>query len=121
MANIIKIKSIQKFLTQDAATILLLMLCISHLDYASVMLYNVPEKPLNKYKTIQNICAKIVLSISKYSSSTEALKTLHQLPTWQWIQYKISTLILKCIHNTEPGYLQESSSSEMQEKYEVQQ
>ena len=43
MANIIK-KAIQKFLTQDATTTLLLMLCIPHLEYANVMLYNVLEK-----------------------------------------------------------------------------
>ena len=43
MANIIKIKSIQNFLLQDAATTLLLMLCIYHLDYTNAMHYNVPE------------------------------------------------------------------------------
>ena len=46
MANIIKIKSIQKFLTQDVATTLLLMLCISHIDYANSMLYNIPSTKL---------------------------------------------------------------------------
>ena len=44
MANITKIKSIWKYLTQEAATTLLLMLCISHMDYANAMLYNIPDK-----------------------------------------------------------------------------
>ena len=108
MANIIKIKSICKtFSTQDAATTLLLMLCISHLDYANAVLYNIPEKTSHKYQTIQNICTKIALNKSKYSSSTKALKTLHWLPVHQQIQYKILTLMFKCIHNSAPVYIQE--------------
>ena len=62
---------------------------------------------LHKYQTIQNICTKLALNKSKYSSSTKALKTLHWLPIQQQIQYKILTLIFKCIHNTAPVYLQE--------------
>ena len=79
MAKIIKIK----FFTQDAATTLFLMLCIFHLEYANAILYNIPEKTLHKYQTIQNICTKIALNKSKYSRSTKALKTLHVLPIHQ--------------------------------------
>ena len=51
MVNIIKMKSTQKFLTQDGATTLLLMLCISHSDYANAILCNLLEK---KHYTIPN-------------------------------------------------------------------
>ena len=71
------------------------------------MFYNVPEITLNKYQTIQNIYAKIALNKSKYLSSTKALKTLNWLPIQPWIQYKILTLMFKCIYNMAPGYLQE--------------
>ena len=62
------------------------------------------RKKLNKYQTIQNICSKIALKKSKYSSFTEALKTLYWPPIQQWIQYKILTLMFKCIHYMTPGY-----------------
>ena len=95
------------------------MLCISQLDYAHVILYNVPKK-LNKYQNIQNICAKIALNKSKYFSTTEALKTLHWLPIWQQIQYNIVTvtvlLMFKCINNRTPGYMQEPITTMQSER-----
>ena len=39
MANFIKIKTIHRYITQEACTILLLMLCMSHLDYLNAVLY----------------------------------------------------------------------------------
>ena len=83
------------------------MLCISPGVGKFDALEHTRKKTLNKYQTIQNICAKIVLNKPKYSSYNEALKTLHWLPIWQWIQYKILTLMFKCMHNMAPGYLQE--------------
>ena len=80
MANFIKIKSICKYITQEACTTLLLMLCMSHLDYLNAVLYGIPNKTLNKYQRIQNMCAKLALGKSKYDSSIESLKTLHWLP-----------------------------------------
>ena len=83
MAIFIKVRSICKYITQEACTTLLLMLCMSHLDYSNAVLYGIPNKTLNKYQRIQNMCATLVLGKSKYDSSTESLKALHWLPIWQ--------------------------------------
>ena len=56
------------------------MLCISHLDYSNAVLYGIPNKTLNKYQRIKNMCAKLVLGKLKYDGSTESLKALHWLP-----------------------------------------
>ena len=80
MANFIKIRSICKYITWEACITLLLMLCMSHLDYLNAVLYDVPNKTLSKHQGIQNMCAKLALGKSKYDSSTECLKTLHWLP-----------------------------------------
>ena len=56
MANFIKVRSIHKYITQEACTTLLLMLCMSHLDYSNAVLYGIPNKTLNKYQRIQNMC-----------------------------------------------------------------
>ena len=74
MANIIKIHAIWKYLTVQSCTTLVLMLCITHLDYANAMLYGLPSNTLRKYQTIQNICTKL-LNKNRYSSSLWALKT----------------------------------------------
>ena len=71
MANFIKVRSICKYITWEACTTLLLMLCMSQLDYLNAVLYGIPNKTLNKYQRIQNMCAKLVLGKSKYDSSTE--------------------------------------------------
>ena len=85
----------------------LLMLCMSHLDYLNAVLYGIPNKILNKYQRIQNMCAKLALGKSKYDSSTECLKTLHWLPIRQQIEFKSLVLTHMCINNSAPGYLQD--------------
>ena len=110
MANIIKICTIQKYLTVQSCTTLALMLCITHLDYANAMLYGLPSSTLRKYQTIQNICAKHVLNKNRYSSSLWALKKLHWLPIQQKIDYKILMTTFKCITGITPKYLQDPIS-----------
>ena len=116
MANFIKIKTIRRYITREACTILLLMLCMSHLDYLNAVLYGIPNKILNKYQRIQNMCAKLALGKSKYDSSTECLKTLHWLPIRQWIEFKILVLTHKCINNSAQGYLQDLISVKAQNR-----
>ena len=79
MANIIKIHAIWKYVTVQSCTTLILMLCITHLDYANAMLCGLPSSTLRKYQTIQNTCAKLVLNKNRYSSLSWALKKLHWL------------------------------------------
>ena len=80
MGSFIKVRSICRYITQEACTTLLLMLCISHLDYSNAVLYGIPNKTLSKYQRIQNMCIKLELGRSKYDSSTKSLKPLHRLP-----------------------------------------
>ena len=115
-ANFIKIKSIHKYITQEACTTLLLMLCMSHLDYLNAELYGIPDKTLNKYQRIQNMSAKLARGKSKYDSSIESLKTLHWLPIHQQIEFKILVLSHKCINNSAPRYLQELISVKQQKR-----
>ena len=105
MANIIKIHAIWKYLTVQSCTTLVLMLCITHLDYANAMLYGLPSITLRKYQTIQNICAKLVLNKNRYSSSLVTLKKLHWLPIQQRIEHKILMTTFKCITGITPKYL----------------
>ena len=116
MANFFKVRSICKYISWEACTTLLLMLCMSHLDYSNAVLYGIPNNTLNKYQRIQNMCAKLVLGKSKYNSSTESLKVLHWLPIQQWIEFKILTLTHKCINILAPRYLQELISVREQKR-----
>ena len=46
---------------------------MSHLDYSNSVLIGCPDVVIKKYQHIQNMCAKLVLSRSKYSSSSQSL------------------------------------------------
>ena len=111
MTSFIKIKSILKYITREACTTLVLILCISHLYYSNALLYGLPNKTIKRYQMIQNICAKLVLGRPKHSSSTKAHKCLHRLPIQQRITYKIGLLTFKCINKAAPKYPQELITS----------
>ena len=107
MLNFIKIKAIRSSLTASACHTLVLMLCISHLDYANVLLYGMTKKLKSKYQRIQNMCAKLVLNKKKYDSATKCLQKLHWLPIEQRIQHKIQLMTHKALSGQALKYIQE--------------
>ena len=107
MLNFIKIKAIRPSLTASACHTLVLMLCISHLDYANALLYGMTKKLKSKYQRIQNMCAKLVLNKKKYDSATKCLQELHWLPIKQRIQHKILLMTHKALSGQAPKYIQE--------------
>ena len=62
---------------------------------------------LRKLQLVQNWAAKLVLQKKKYSSSTNALMSLHWLPIEYRIQYKILCLVHNCLKGKVHKYLQE--------------
>ena len=108
MANFIKIRSIRKYPLVSTCTTLVMMLCISHIDYANAMFYGATKRVLNKYQTLQNMCAKLVLGKSKYDSASQTLQQLHWLWVQERIHYKILTLAHKYIYGQAPEYLRTS-------------
>ena len=83
MLNFTKIKAVRPSLIAAACHTLVLMLCITLLDYSNALLYGITKKLLQKYQRIQNMCTKLVLNKCKYDSATECLKQLHWLPIKQ--------------------------------------
>ena len=107
IANFVRIHNIRQYLTQDACTTLVLGLCISHLDYANALYYGLPDKTISHLQMVQSMCAKLTLRKSKYDSKMEALAQLHWLPIKQRINFKIATIIHKCLYGTSPQYLKD--------------
>ena len=107
MYNLTRIKSIRRFLTREACETLVIGMCISHLDYSNGVLTGLPKSTTQKLQQIQSMASKIILR-SQYSSTTEALQTLHWLPIVERISFKIITLVHKCIHGSAPQYLKDS-------------
>ena len=80
-------------------------LVLSHLDYCNGLFTNLPEASLKKLQRVQNIAAKITLQKRRRDSSTSCLKVLHWLPIRLSVDFKILSLVFKCLHNLAPEYL----------------
>ena len=103
--NVLRIKAARKYLTRSACNKLMVSLVLSHLDYTNSLLGGLPKASIAKLQRIQNIAARIVLSRGKYDSATSCLEQLHWLPLRYRIEYKIITLVHRCLHQTTPPYL----------------
>ena len=104
MTSIFKIKNIRKYLTQSATKILVLSTVVSHLNYCNSILAGLPNSEISQMQRGQNIAAKLVLGKSKFHSSSECLWELHWLPINKQIQFKVLTLVFKCLDYAGPLY-----------------
>ena len=110
MLNIQRIKNIRHLLIQDATETLVLGTVVSHLDYCNSILTNLPEVDIAKMQHIQNIAARMVVLndvAMKDNNSRSMLEKLHWLPICRRIQYKVLTLVHKCLLCGVPRYLAE--------------
>ena len=107
MLNFIKIKVIRPSLTTAACHTLVLMLCISHLDYANALLYGMTKKLKIKIpKDPKHVC-QTDSKQAKYDSTTECLQELHWLPIEQRIKHKILLITHKALNGQAPEHIQE--------------
>ena len=107
MFNLVQIKRFRPSLTVEAANILVMGLVISHLDYAKSILIGVLDVTIKQLQCVQNIAVKVVLQADKYASPKECMNNLHWLPVHKGVEYKLLTLVYKCIRGIAPDYLQE--------------
>ena len=106
MLNFQRIKLICSLLTQEATHTLVRGLVTSHLDYCNAIFAGLPNCLMNILQKVQNASAKLVTSSKKYDSATSSLYQLHWLPIKARVDFKILTLIHKCLSGNAPEYLQ---------------
>ena len=100
-----KIKFLHPSLTQESAHILVRGLVTSQHDYCNAIFAGLPKGLLKILQKVQNIAARLVLGYNKYNRSRAALQTLHWLPVKKRIDFKILTLVHKCLSGQVPEYL----------------
>ena len=61
MLNLLKIKAARKNLTRTACNKLVVVLVLSHLDYANGILGGLPKSSIDKMQVVQNMATKITL------------------------------------------------------------
>ena len=107
MLNLLKIKVTRKYSTTEACTKAVIMLVMSHLDYANSILTGLPKANICQLQRVQNMAAKIILQRNKYESSSKCLKDLHWLPIHYRISFKVITLLVQMYPWIAPSYLEE--------------
>ena len=105
MLNLHRIKAARKHLTRTACNKLVVALVTSHLDYANSLLGGLPKSSIKRMQAVQNMAAKITLGKCKYDSASSCLVQLHWLSIKYRIDYKIISIVHKCLHGEAPPYL----------------
>ena len=97
--------AVRRSLTTEAAQTLVHAFVSSRLDYCNSLLFNIGKGLLERLQGIQNAAARLVTGSRKYDHITPVLRSLHWLPIHQRIDFKIATLVYKCLHGLAPTYL----------------
>ncbi|XP_022804788.1 uncharacterized protein LOC111342010 [Stylophora pistillata] len=87
-----KINIIHRYLTADAAQLLVHALVTSKLDYCDSLLYGLPKYLIKQLQRVHNAAARVVTVSPKFCHITPVLKKLHWLPIDLPIEFKILTI-----------------------------
>ena len=107
MFHLRNISKIRRFLTTVFCKLLIHALVTSRLDYCNSILCGCNQSILQRLQFLQNYAARLVYRIPKFCHITPYLKDLHWLPVQARIQFKLLSIVFKCIHGTGPHYLLE--------------
>ena len=102
-----KIILIHKYLTVDAAQLLVHALVTSKLDYCNSLLYGLPKYLIKQLQRVQNAAARVVTVSPKFCHITPVLKNLHWLPIDLRIEFKILTITYKALYGLAPTYIKD--------------
>ena len=80
-------------------------LVLFNLDYASALLFGLPNELLEHLEKIQRSAARLVVGAKKNDRITYHMKALHWLPLRQRIVFKLMVLTYRCLNGTAPRYL----------------
>ena len=101
-----QIRAVRKSLTTESVKTLVHPLIASRLDYCNGVFYQLSAANLQALQSVLNAGARLITRKRKYDHITSTLRDdLHWLPIRQWILYKRSTIVYKCIHGAAPSYL----------------
>ena len=101
------LRRIRKYLDQTNAETLIHAFISSKIDYCNGLLYGLPDTQIMKLQRIQNACARLVCSTSKFCHITPLLKNLHWLPIRQRLAFKILLIVYKALNGQAPCYISE--------------
>ena len=99
------LRRIRKYLSHQATESPIHAFIFSHIDYCNGLLNGASKHLINKLQRIQNMAARLVYKLPKFSHITPLLINLHWLPVEYCIKYKILLFTFKAIHQSAPQYI----------------
>ena len=99
------LRRIRKYLSHQATETLIHAFIFSHIDYCNGLLNGVPKYQIHKLQRIQNMAARLVHKLPKFSHVTPLHMYLHCLPVEYHIKYKLLLFTYKGIHQMAPQYI----------------
>ena len=97
----------RNLLDMNTVCIIMQALVISRLDYYNSLLMGSTKYQLDKLQRVLNMAARVVKCLRKYDPIRVHLFELHWLRVPQRIEFKVLTLVFKCVNNLAPEYLQD--------------
>ena len=80
---------------------------LSRIHYCNSLYINLPSFQIQRIQRLQNYAARILLRKSRYEHASPLLLEFHRLPVKHRIDFKVATLIFKCMHELAPIYLRD--------------
>lgn len=107
--HLTNLRKIRHHMTDDTVKVLANAFIHSHMDYCNALLYNINDNSIMRLQRLQNAAARLVhkCTLADRISCVKLLSPLHWLPVRYRIEFKILTLVYKCLNNQAPVYLQE--------------
>ena len=102
------IAGIREYLSQDACERLIHAFVTSRIDYNNSLFYGLPVCQIKRLQRIQNCAARVVKRLRKHDHVSWALRELHWLPVHHRVQFKMLTLVHRCLNDMAPGYLSDT-------------
>ena len=102
-----KISAARNLLDMNTVCIIMQALVISRLDYCNSLLIGSTRYQLDKLQRVLNVAARVVKCLWKYDPIRVHLFELHWFMVPQGIEFKVLTLVFKCVNNLAPEYLQD--------------
>ena len=93
--------------------ILYTSLVTPHFSYADIIWHNCGNLNTNKIQQAQNFAAKSMLGVSKYSSSTAALKKLEMIPLAEKRNINLAVHVKKSLEGRAPENIQQIYSNQL--------
>ncbi|XP_071484147.1 uncharacterized protein [Diadema antillarum] len=79
----------------------------SRLDSCNAVLVNLPETEIKRLQPVQNVAARIVTKARKQQHTTPLLSTLHWLPIYLRIEFRMLLPVFKSLNGSTPSYISE--------------